>query len=224
MHSLYITRGPVSTYKLFVWVYKERSDKDLLETKHQNTATQPLVYYFHGWEFQRASSLCYHDMGDTTTLIGSHKWKVGMIGTAQENQTGTDTAEEKTETKKNSSETVTLRHNSASLCYEIWASSNLIYSLSNFCIPKVVERDYYLMAAMMSTEVSMPQSWTFSWESGLSSSGSRFKGSTDWMARAIQQKEKYKHTLVGGLGKLCLIFDRTILFVFWGYQERILGL
>ena len=34
-------------------------------------------------------------MGDIMGLIGRHGWKVNMLGTAQENRTDTDTAEDK---------------------------------------------------------------------------------------------------------------------------------
>ena len=38
------------------------------------------------------------------------------------------------------------------------------------------------------------------------------------------KKEKYDRALIGVFGKLCLIFNRMILFVFWGYQEQFLDL
>ena len=43
-------------------------------------------------------------MGDFVALIGRHKWKINMLGTAQENRTDADTAADKKATKKNTYE------------------------------------------------------------------------------------------------------------------------
>ena len=40
-------------------------------------------------------------MGDIMALIGFHRWKINMVGTAQENRTGADTEEEKKWMNKN---------------------------------------------------------------------------------------------------------------------------
>ena len=45
-------------------------------------------------------------MGDIVALIGRQEWKMNMLGTAQENRTGADTAEEKKAMKKNTYEAV----------------------------------------------------------------------------------------------------------------------
>ena len=62
-----------------------------------------------------------------------------MLGTARENRTGADTAEEEKATKKNIYEAVMLQHDSESLCYVIWSDNNLVWTLFNFRIPKVVD-------------------------------------------------------------------------------------
>ena len=49
-------------------------------------------------------------MGDIMALLGRHEWKFNMIGTAQENRTGADTAEEKKLLSKNTYEAVMWQH------------------------------------------------------------------------------------------------------------------
>ena len=78
-------------------------------------------------------------MGDIMALLGRYEWKFNMIGTAQENRTGADTAEEKKLLSKNTYEIVMWQHNTESLCYAIWSDNNLVRTLSNFHSPKVVD-------------------------------------------------------------------------------------
>ena len=62
-----------------------------------------------------------------------------MSGTAQENRTGADNAEEKKAMKKNTYETITWQHGNEPLCYAIWFNNNLVRTLYNFHTPKVVD-------------------------------------------------------------------------------------
>ena len=144
IHSLCVTHGPLRAYKHFVRVYGGKSDGDL-ETKHQNTATLQKwvnLYNIMLHSFKGAGRCVTMDsayMGDIMALIGRHEWKTNMIGTAQENRTGADTAEEKKRLSKNTYETVMWQHNSECLCYAIWSDKNLVRTLSNFHSPKVVD-------------------------------------------------------------------------------------
>ena len=45
-------------------------------------------------------------MGDIMALIGRHGWKINIVGTAQENRTGANTAEVKKAMQKNTYEAV----------------------------------------------------------------------------------------------------------------------
>ena len=63
-------------------------------------------------------------MGDIMALIDQHEWNIDMLGTAQENRTGADTAKEKRRMKKNTYGIVILQHNTEPLCYGIWANNN----------------------------------------------------------------------------------------------------
>ena len=78
-------------------------------------------------------------MGDIMALIGSHDWKINMLGAAQENRTGADTAKKKKGMKKNTYEAVMCQHDTEPLCYVIWSDNNLVRILFNFHTPKIVE-------------------------------------------------------------------------------------
>ena len=105
IHFLCITRVPPRTYKIFIRIYRGKSNEDL-EVKHQNTAT------LHKWvnlyknildKFKRKGQCVTMDsvyMGGIMALIGHHEWKSNMVGTSQENRTRTDTADEKKGMKK----------------------------------------------------------------------------------------------------------------------------
>ena len=54
-------------------------------------------------------------MGDIVALIGRHEWKVHMLGTAQENRTGADTASGKRTMKKNTYKAVLWQHDTEPL-------------------------------------------------------------------------------------------------------------
>ena len=75
------------------------------------------------------------------SLIGQYEWKMNMAGTAQSNYTiAYNTAEGNKRLLKNSYKTsIWQQHNSKCLCYKCLADNNLVYTLSNFHSPKVVE-------------------------------------------------------------------------------------
>ena len=77
--------------------------------------------------------------GDIMALIERHNWKINMLGIAQENRTGADTAEKKKGMKKNTYEAVMCQHDTEPLCYVIWSDKNFVRTLSNFHTPKVVD-------------------------------------------------------------------------------------
>ena len=75
---------------------------------------------------------------DIMALIDRHEWKMNMFGTAQENRTGGDTAEEKKAMKKNMNGSLMWQHGNEPLCYSTWFDNNFARTLSNFHTPKVV--------------------------------------------------------------------------------------
>ena len=65
---------------------------------------QPLRHQV--WQIQREGHCATMDsayMDDIMALIGSHRWKINMVGIAQENRTDADTSEEKKAVKRNTS-------------------------------------------------------------------------------------------------------------------------
>mmetsp|Transcript_14103 Transcript_14103/g.29816 ORF Transcript_14103/g.29816 Transcript_14103/m.29816 type:complete len:284 (-) Transcript_14103:390-1241(-) len=144
LHSLCITNGPLRTYKLFVRAYGGRSDENL-DIKHNNTATLQkwinlyniMLDNFKGQGHCVTINSVY--MGDIMALIGRHEWKINVVGTAQQNQTGAYTQEEKKAMKKNMYEAVMWQHDSECLTYAICSDNKLVQTLSNFHTPKVVD-------------------------------------------------------------------------------------
>ena len=107
IHSLCITYGSIRTYKLFVRAYGENFDQ-YLDVKCQSTrilqkwvnlyATMLEKFKVQGHCVMMDSTY----MGDIMTLIGGHKWKINMVGIAQEHETGTGTVTEKKKMKNTS--------------------------------------------------------------------------------------------------------------------------
>ena len=86
-------KGPLRAYKLFVRAYGGKPDEDL-NTKHNNTAAlQKWVNLYNimldNFKGQGHCVTIYSAyMGDIMALIGQHKWKINMLGTAQEIELG----------------------------------------------------------------------------------------------------------------------------------------
>ena len=124
LHFLCVTKGPRRTHKLFVRAYGGKTD-EVLNTKHSNTATLQkginlyniMLENFKGKGHCVTMDSAY--MGDIMALIGRHEWKVNMLGTAQENRTGADTAAEKKAIKKNTYESVMGQHDAEPLWYTV---------------------------------------------------------------------------------------------------------
>ena len=90
MHSLYVTKGPLATYKLFVRVYGGEFDGDL-NNKHPNTVGlmkfctlySIMLASFMGRGHCLVMDSAY--MGDAMALLGRFIWMINMIGTVQSN-------------------------------------------------------------------------------------------------------------------------------------------
>ena len=97
IHSLCVTKGPLSSYKLHCRVFGGKTDEDL-NRWHENTATLQkwIVLYnemlgaFKGKGHCVTMDSAY--MGDIMATIGRLEWKVNMVGTAQSNRVGADDA------------------------------------------------------------------------------------------------------------------------------------
>ena len=145
LHSLCVTKGPLSTYKLFVRTYGGRSDTDL-NKKHPNTATllkwislySIMLDSFKGKGHCLTMDSAY--CGDAMCLIGRHEWKINMVGTAQSNRTGGGpmaVKEMKQVMKKGSYDSLFYQHDVEDLTFSVWADNNFVKVLSNFHSPRV---------------------------------------------------------------------------------------
>jgi hypothetical protein len=93
LHTVCITHGPLSTYKLFARGYGGRSDQDI--NKHsKNTVTKlkmVSLYDFMLESFKHKGHCVVMDsayMGDAICQVGREVWGINMVGTCQTDRTG----------------------------------------------------------------------------------------------------------------------------------------
>jgi hypothetical protein len=93
LHTVCITNGPLSTYKLFARVYGGKSDQDI--NKHnKNTVTKlrmVSLYDFMLELFKHKGHCIVMDsayMGDAMCQVGREEWGMNMVGTSQTDRTG----------------------------------------------------------------------------------------------------------------------------------------
>ena len=110
-HSLFVIKGRLVTYKLWVRVYGGKSDEDLDGVNQHTESTQKWVnlYSIMLDPFKGAGRKVTMDsayMGDIMALIGRHEWLTNMVGTTNENRTGADATKERKAMKKCTYESV----------------------------------------------------------------------------------------------------------------------
>ena len=120
LHSLCVTDGPLSTYKLWVRAYGGKSDEDLDGANQHTENTQKWVnlYDIMLEPFKGEGRCVTMDsayMGDIMVLIGRHGWLMNMVRTTMNNHTGADTKEKKNARKKYSYSTTIFQHNTEPL-------------------------------------------------------------------------------------------------------------
>ena len=124
-HSLCVTKGRLATYKLWVRAYGGKSDEDLDGANKHTETTQKWVnlYDIMLEPFKGAGRKVTMDsayMGDIMALIGRKEWLINMVGTTNENRTGTDAKEEKKRMKKCNYESIFFQHKNEPLVYAMW--------------------------------------------------------------------------------------------------------
>ena len=144
LYTSCVTHGPLRTYKLFVRAYGGKSDDDLDGRNAHTETTQKWVNFydimlglFNGEG--RCVTIDSAYMGNIMAQIGTHKWKFNMVGTSNENRTGTDVKLEKDGLEKGSYQSVLFQHKSKQLTYAMWADNNIVQTLSNYHSPKIVK-------------------------------------------------------------------------------------
>ena len=130
-HSLWLTRGSLNTFKLWVRAYGGKIDEDL-NCINQNTDTMQNwinLYIIMLEPFKGAGRMVTMGssyMGDIMDLVGHYKWKMSMFVTANENRTRADTKEEKNSMKKCTYETKFFQNDTEPLCYAMWLDNNIV--------------------------------------------------------------------------------------------------
>ena len=93
LHTVCITNGPLSTYKLFARVYDGKSDQDINQ-HNKNTVTKlkmVSLYDFMLKSFKHKGHCVVMDsvyMGDAMCQVGREEWGMNMVGTCQTDRTG----------------------------------------------------------------------------------------------------------------------------------------
>ena len=77
-------------------------------------------------------------MGDIIAQIARDEWKLNLIGTCQSNRVGADDSEEKKKMIIGSYESVMFQHRFKHLCFALWADNNIVKTLSNFHMPRIL--------------------------------------------------------------------------------------
>ena len=148
IHPLCVTKGILSTYKLFVRCYGGQADNDL-DKRHPNTP--PLLKFVTLYPIMLAPFMgkghcvvmdsAY--MSGVVGLIGLYVWEINMVGTAQSNRTaaGGLAREDLGDglLGERSHKSLIYQHKQESLVYPIWADNNYVETLSNSHSPLIVE-------------------------------------------------------------------------------------
>jgi hypothetical protein len=93
LHTVYITNGPLHTYKLSARVYGGKSDEDI-NVHNEHTATKlkmVSLYNLMLHPFKHKGHCVVMDsayMGDDMCQVGQEEWKINMVGTVQSSHTG----------------------------------------------------------------------------------------------------------------------------------------
>ena len=125
IHTLYVTKGPLVTYKLHCRVYGGKSDEGL-NFCHDNTATtQKWVNLYSEIldDFKDMCMACTMDsayMGDIMAQIGREVWGFNFVGTSQTNRTGVPAKEDKKLMKVETYKSVMYQHKTEPLVYAMW--------------------------------------------------------------------------------------------------------
>jgi hypothetical protein len=88
LHTVCITDGPLSTYKLFARVYGGKGDKDI-NVHNRHTATKLNIVSLYNlmlYPFKHIGHCVVMDsayMGDAMCQVGREEWGINMVGTVQ---------------------------------------------------------------------------------------------------------------------------------------------
>ncbi|OEU05936.1 hypothetical protein FRACYDRAFT_257320 [Fragilariopsis cylindrus CCMP1102] len=135
LHTVCITQGPLSSYKLYARVYGGKDDQDM------NVS----LYDFMLESFKHKGHCVVMDsayMSDAMAQIGRNHWGINMVGTCQSDRTGAGklgkAGVKAKEVVIGSHESLMYQHNTKALLYTVWGDNNFVKTLSNFHSPVVL--------------------------------------------------------------------------------------
>jgi hypothetical protein len=127
LHTVCVTEGPLSTYKLFARVYGGKSDKDI-NVHNPHTVTRLKMVSLYGLmldPFKHKGHCVVMDsayMGDAMCQVGYEEWGIKAK-----------------EIKKGTHKSLLYQHKTKPLLHAVWADNTFVKTLSNFHSPTIVE-------------------------------------------------------------------------------------
>jgi hypothetical protein len=144
LHTVCITKGPLSTYKLFARAYGGKGDKDInVHNEHTVTKLKMVsLYDFMLDPFKNKGHCVVMDsayMSDAMCQVGREEWKINMVGTCQTDRCGAGplgkAACKAKEIEINTHQSLLYQHKTKPLTYAVWDDNNFVRTLSNFHSP-----------------------------------------------------------------------------------------
>jgi hypothetical protein len=149
LHTVCITDGPLSTYKLFARTYGGKGDQDINRHNRHTVTKLKMVslYDFMLDSFKHNGHCVVMDsayLSDAMCQVGREEWKINMVGTCQTDRCGAGllgkaayTGADK-EIVINSHESLLYHHRIKPLTYAVWGDNNFVKALSNFHSPVIL--------------------------------------------------------------------------------------
>ena len=146
LHTLCITKGSLSIFKLHAHVYGGAED-DNLNGIHNNTSNLQKWLNLYDLILQpfkgkgRCVTMDSTYMSDIMAQIGRFEWKMNMVGTAQVNRTGVNakTSVDFMKAKmKGTHATAMWQHKELPLVFAAWADNAIMKTLINFHSPVII--------------------------------------------------------------------------------------
>ena len=141
LHTLCITKGPLSGFKLFVRAYGGRSDKDLNKKTEFCGSVQKWVDLFNIMldSFKHRGHIVTCDsvyLGEVMADVCQEVWGINILGTSQTNRNGANMTGFKKLLDVGTYESLAWQWKDGKLCYTIWSDNNYVKIFSNFHQPK----------------------------------------------------------------------------------------
>jgi hypothetical protein len=149
LHTVCVTHGPLSTYKLFARTYGGKGDEDINQhNKHTVTKLKMVSLYDFVLDPFRNNGHCVvmdsAYMSDAMSQVGREEWKINMVGTCQTDRCDAGPLGKIAYTGKdkkiaiNSHESLLFQHKTKPLTYAVWGNNNFVKTPFNFHSPVIL--------------------------------------------------------------------------------------